>query len=32
MEILKNNWDSQLQYVVSLLNISYNTNIIFKKI
>ncbi len=27
MEILKNNWDSQLQYVVSLFNTSCNTNI-----
>jgi len=28
MEILKHNWDLQLQYVVSLFNIFCNTNII----
>jgi len=27
MKILNSNWDSQLQYVVSLFNTSYNTNI-----
>jgi len=27
MKILKNNWDSQLEYMVSLLNISCNINI-----
>ncbi len=32
MEILKNNWDSQLQYVVSLFNTSCNTNIIKNKL
>jgi hypothetical protein len=32
MDILKDNWDSQLDYVVLLFNISYNTNIIFKKL
>jgi hypothetical protein len=26
MDILKNNWDSPLEYVVSLFNISCNTN------
>jgi hypothetical protein len=31
MEILKNNWDSQLQYVVSVFNTSCNTNITYKK-
>ncbi len=33
MNILRNNWDSPLEYVVSLLNASYNTNfkIFFKK-
>jgi hypothetical protein len=30
MNILKNNWDSSLEYVVSLFNFSCNTNIIFK--
>jgi hypothetical protein len=32
MNILKDNWDSPLEYVVSLFNISCNTNIIKKKI
>jgi len=27
MDILKDNWDSPLEYVVSLFNISCNTNI-----
>jgi len=30
MEILKRNWHSQLQYVVSLFNIFCNTNITLK--
>jgi len=30
MDILKNNWDSPLEYVVSLFNNNYNTNIIIK--
>jgi hypothetical protein len=30
MDIFKNNWDSQLEYVVSLFNICCNTNIIKK--
>ncbi len=32
MDILKNNWDSRLEYVVSLLNTFYNTNITKNKI
>ncbi len=32
MDILKNNWDSSLGYIVSLFNTSCNTNIIFKKL
>jgi hypothetical protein len=32
MDILKDNWDSPLEYVVLLFNISCNTNIIFKKL
>jgi hypothetical protein len=32
MDILKNNWNSPLEYVVSLFNTSCNTNIIIKKI
>jgi hypothetical protein len=31
MDILKDNWDSPLEYVVSLFNIYCNTNIIKKK-
>ncbi len=31
VENLKNNWDSQLQYVFSLFNTSCNTNIIINK-
>jgi hypothetical protein len=27
MDILKDNWDSPLEYVVSFFNTSYNTNI-----
>jgi hypothetical protein len=30
MDILKNNWDSPLEYVVSLFSSSGNTNIIKK--
>jgi hypothetical protein len=32
VEMLKNNWDSQLQYVVSLFNTSCDTNITKTKI
>jgi len=32
MDILKNNWDSPLEYVVSLFNNNYNTNIIIKSL
>jgi hypothetical protein len=32
MNILKNNWDSRLEYVVSLFNTSYTINITLKKI
>jgi len=31
-DILKKNWDSPLEYVVSLFDISCNTNIIIKKL
>ncbi len=31
MDILKNNWDSPLEYVVSLFNTFCNTNIIKKE-
>jgi len=31
MDILKDNWDSPLEYVVSLFNIYYNTNITINK-
>ncbi len=32
MDILKDNWDSPLKYVVSLLNTSYNRNITKNKL
>jgi hypothetical protein len=32
MDILKDNWDSPMEYVVSLFNISCNTNITFSKL
>jgi hypothetical protein len=32
MDILKNNWDSPLEYVVSLFNNNYNTNITIKNL
>jgi hypothetical protein len=32
MNILKDNWDSPLEYVVSLFNTSCNTNIILKNL
>jgi hypothetical protein len=32
LDILKDNWDSPLEYVVSLFNNFCNTNVIFKKI
>jgi hypothetical protein len=32
MDILKNNWDSPSEYVVSLFNMSYNKNITKKQI
>jgi hypothetical protein len=32
MDILKDNWDSPLENVVSLFNISCNTNITLKKL
>jgi hypothetical protein len=31
MDILKNNWDSPLEYVISLFNIYCNTNITINK-